>query len=123
MGAEDLSPNRLEKAKDYISDMIDIFDGEHVGLVVFTSTPSVKCVLTLDYTYFMRFLLMKVRLEFPNTTYYEKAKYNVDIIMNCLQQYFNEATINFGINAVSIELGSRVLGNSNLTFISKNLKK
>lgn len=52
MGAEDLSPNRLEKAKDYISDMIDIFDGEHVGLVIFTSTPSVKCVLTLDYTYF-----------------------------------------------------------------------
>lgn len=52
MGAEDLSPNRLEKAKDYILDMVDCFDGEHVGLVIFTSKPSVKCVLTLDYTYF-----------------------------------------------------------------------
>ena len=56
MGAEDLSPNRLEKAKDYISDMVDVFDGEHVGLVIFTSTATVKCVLTLDYTYFKQVL-------------------------------------------------------------------
>lgn len=56
MGSEDLSPNRLEKAKDYIIDMVDVFDGEHVGLVIFTSTPSVKCVLTLDYTYFKQVL-------------------------------------------------------------------
>lgn len=56
MGAEDLSPNRLEKAKDYITDIVDALDGEHVGLVVFTSTPSVKCVLTLDYTYFKQVL-------------------------------------------------------------------
>jgi len=56
MGAEDLLPNRLEKAKDYITDIVDELDGEHVGLVVFTSVPSVKCVLTLDYTYFKQVL-------------------------------------------------------------------
>ncbi len=56
MGAEDLYPNRLQKAKEIIRDIISALDGEHVGLVVFTSTPSVKCVLTLDYTYFKRVL-------------------------------------------------------------------
>ncbi|MCP4694429.1 MAG: VWA domain-containing protein [Desulfobacterales bacterium] len=52
MGAEDLYPNRLRKAKEIIRDIVSALDGEHVGLVVFTSTPSVKCILTLDYTYF-----------------------------------------------------------------------
>ncbi len=56
MGAEDLYPNRLQKAREIISDIISALDGEHVGLVVFTSVPSVKCILTLDYTYFKRVL-------------------------------------------------------------------
>jgi Ca-activated chloride channel homolog len=56
MGAEDLYPDRLSKAKLMIKDIIDGLDGEHVGLVVFTSVPSVKCVLTLDYTYFKKVL-------------------------------------------------------------------
>ena len=56
MGAEDLYPNRLEKAKDMIRDTVDAFESEHVGLVVFTSVPSVKCVLTLDYAYFKQAL-------------------------------------------------------------------
>ncbi len=56
MSAEDLYPNRLEKAKDYILDLVDKLKGEHIGLVVFTSAPSVKCVLTLDYTYFRQVL-------------------------------------------------------------------
>lgn len=56
MGAEDLTPNRLEKAKDFIIDIVEVLKGEHVGLVVFTSVPSVKCVLTLDYTYFKQVL-------------------------------------------------------------------
>lgn len=56
MGAEDLYPNRLEKAKLMIRDIISVLDGEHIGLIVFTSVPSVKCVLTLDYTYFKQVL-------------------------------------------------------------------
>lgn len=56
MASEDLTPNRLEKAKDYINDIVDVLNGEHIGLVVFTSIPSVKCVLTLDYTYFKQVL-------------------------------------------------------------------
>lgn len=56
MSAPDLYPDRLEKAKYLIRDIIACLDGEHVGLVVFTSVPSVKCVLTLDYTYFKQVL-------------------------------------------------------------------
>lgn len=56
MAAPDLYPDRLEKAKDLIRDIISCLEGEHVGLVVFTSVPSVKCVLTLDYTYFKQIL-------------------------------------------------------------------
>ena len=52
MGVEDLYPNRLQKAKDMISDMLTVMKSEHVALVIFTSVPSVKCVLTLDHTYF-----------------------------------------------------------------------
>jgi hypothetical protein len=62
MGAEDLYPNRLAKAKEIINDVIATLDGEHIGLVVFTSIPSVKCVLTLDYTYF-RQILDKVEIN------------------------------------------------------------
>lgn len=56
MGAEDLYPDRLSKAKELIGDILSALDGEHVGLVVFTSVPSVKCILTLDYTYFRKVL-------------------------------------------------------------------
>jgi Ca-activated chloride channel family protein len=56
MGAEDLYPNRLEKAKDMIRDALEGMESEHVGLVIFTSVPSVKCVLTLDYTFFRQAL-------------------------------------------------------------------
>ncbi|MBU0992883.1 MAG: VWA domain-containing protein [Proteobacteria bacterium] len=56
MAAPDLYPNRLEKAKYMIRDILSCLDGEHVALVVFTSVPSVKCILTLDYTYFKQIL-------------------------------------------------------------------
>lgn len=62
MGAMDLYPNRLEKAKFMITDILSALDGEHVALVVFTSVPSVKCILTLDYTYFKK-VLADVRIN------------------------------------------------------------
>jgi len=62
MGAEDLYPDRLSKAKEMIRDILSALDGEHVGLVVFTSVPSVKSILTLDYSYF-RQILDKVQIN------------------------------------------------------------
>jgi Ca-activated chloride channel family protein len=52
MLAEDLKPNRLERAKLAISDCIDILQGDRVALVVFAGNAVVKCPLTLDYGFF-----------------------------------------------------------------------
>ena len=52
MLAEDLAPNRLERAKLAIGDVVDQLRGDRVGLVVFAGTAAVKCPLTLDYGFF-----------------------------------------------------------------------
>ncbi|MBN1163673.1 MAG: VWA domain-containing protein, partial [Candidatus Krumholzibacteriota bacterium] len=52
MVAEDLAPNRLEKAKYSIRDMIARLEGDRVALVVFAGTAVLKCPLTLDYGFF-----------------------------------------------------------------------
>lgn len=52
MLAEDLVPNRLEKAKLAIADCVDRLQGDRVALVAFAGTAAVKCPLTLDYGFF-----------------------------------------------------------------------
>lgn len=52
MLAEDLKPNRLGRAKQIVSDVVDILEGERVALLVFAGSSAVKCPLTLDYNYF-----------------------------------------------------------------------
>ncbi|MFT5467569.1 MAG: Ca-activated chloride channel family protein [Verrucomicrobiales bacterium] len=52
MLAEDLAPNRLERAKLAISDAVGKLAGDRVGLVVFGGTSVVQCPLTLDYGFF-----------------------------------------------------------------------
>jgi Ca-activated chloride channel homolog len=52
MLAEDLVPNRLERAKLAIRDTIDRLQGDRVALVAFAGTSVVKCPLTLDYGFF-----------------------------------------------------------------------
>jgi Ca-activated chloride channel family protein len=56
MLAEDLAPNRLERAKLAIADVIDKLQGDRVGLLVFAGTAAVKCPLTLDYGFFKMML-------------------------------------------------------------------
>lgn len=56
MLAEDLAPNRLERAKLAISDVIGKLRGDRVGLLVFAGTAAVKCPLTLDYGFFTMML-------------------------------------------------------------------
>ena len=62
MLAEDLAPNRLERAKLAIADVIDKLRGDRVGLLVFAGTAAVKCPLTLDYGFF-RMMLDNVSTE------------------------------------------------------------
>jgi Ca-activated chloride channel family protein len=56
MLAEDLAPNRLERAKLAIADVIDKLQGDRVGLLVFAGTAAVKSPLTLDYGFFKMML-------------------------------------------------------------------
>jgi len=52
MLAEDLAPNRLERAKLIILDALDRVQGDRVALVVFAGTAVIKCPLTRDYGFF-----------------------------------------------------------------------
>ena len=50
MLAEDVAPNRFEKAKHEISSFIDKLQGDRVGLIIFSGLAFVQCPLTLDYS-------------------------------------------------------------------------
>ena len=52
MLAEDLAPNRLERAKLAILDTVERLSGDRIALVAFAGTAAVKCPLTLDYGFF-----------------------------------------------------------------------
>lgn len=49
MLAEDIAPNRIDRAKHEISKLIDMLKGDRIGLVVFAGESFVQCPLTLDY--------------------------------------------------------------------------
>jgi Ca-activated chloride channel family protein len=50
MLAEDLPPNRIERAKQSISRMIDRLEGDRIGLVVFAGDAYVQLPITTDYS-------------------------------------------------------------------------
>lgn len=49
MLAGDIKPSRLERAKRKVSDLLQMLDGDRVGLVAFAGTSYLQCPLTLDY--------------------------------------------------------------------------
>ena len=57
MLAQDLQPNRLERAKRAILDCSEGLVGDRVGLVVFAGSASIKCPLTRDYGFFRTVLM------------------------------------------------------------------
>ncbi len=52
MLAEDLAPNRLERAKLAILDALPALQGDRVGVVAFAGEAAVVCPLTRDYGFF-----------------------------------------------------------------------
>jgi Ca-activated chloride channel family protein len=56
MLAQDIRPNRLEKAKLEIASLIDRLQGDRIGLVAFAGEAFVQCPLTLDYAAARMFL-------------------------------------------------------------------
>lgn len=49
MNAEDVAPNRLEKAKGEIRRLIEKSEGDRIGLVAFSGSAVLQCPLTLDH--------------------------------------------------------------------------
>ena len=50
MLAEDIAPNRFDRARQEISKLIDMLQGDRIGLIVFSGVAFVQCPLTLDYS-------------------------------------------------------------------------
>jgi len=49
MLAEDVKPNRMKRAKQYIEDILETIGGDRVGLITYGGQASVTIPLTLDY--------------------------------------------------------------------------
>ncbi|MDP8230325.1 MAG: VWA domain-containing protein [Candidatus Gorgyraea atricola] len=56
MMAQDIKPNRLEKAKLEVASLIDKLKGDRVGILTFSGTSFIQCPLTLDYNAAKMFL-------------------------------------------------------------------
>ena len=52
MLAEDSTPNRLERAKAEVSDLLNFLQHDQVGLIAFAGTATVLCPLTPDHGFF-----------------------------------------------------------------------
>lgn len=62
MLAEDIRPNRLKRAIIAIDDLLNVLEGDRIGLVTFAGNTTVKCPLTHNYA-FMRLVLSEVGTE------------------------------------------------------------
>ena len=49
MLTEDVKPNRLERAKLAVKDLLNLVTGDRLGLIAFAGSAFVQCPLTLDY--------------------------------------------------------------------------
>jgi Ca-activated chloride channel family protein len=68
MKAEDLRPNRLEKAKYEIRRLVDQLAGDRVGLIIFTGEAFLQSPITLDYSALRLFLNIVDTEQMPSTT-------------------------------------------------------
>ena len=53
MLANDVKPNRLERSKFAVKDLIKKLDGDKIGLIAFAGTAFLQCPLTIDYNGFL----------------------------------------------------------------------
>lgn len=56
MLAEDIKPNRLQRAEQELSALIDKLDGDRVGVIAFAGNAQIVCPLTTDYAAAKMFL-------------------------------------------------------------------
>lgn len=53
MLATDVKPNRLERSKFAVKDMVKKLNGDRIGLIAFAGTSFLQCPLTIDYNGFL----------------------------------------------------------------------
>lgn len=53
MTAHDVKPNRLERSKLAIKDLVKKLNGDRIGLIAFSGTAFLQCPLTIDYNGFL----------------------------------------------------------------------
>ncbi|MDD5496302.1 MAG: VWA domain-containing protein [Candidatus Omnitrophica bacterium] len=53
MLAQDIKPNRLERTKFAIKDLLRKLNGDRIGLIAFAGTAFLQCPLTIDYNGFL----------------------------------------------------------------------
>jgi len=68
MKAEDVSPNRLDKAKYEINRLLDRLKGDRVGLIVFTGEAWLQSPMTMDYSALRLYLNIVDTDQMPSTT-------------------------------------------------------
>ena len=62
MLAEDLKPNRLERSKIAIAELLETLKGDRMAIVTFAGNSTVKCPLTQDYA-FVRMALAEITTQ------------------------------------------------------------
>ena len=62
MLAEDIKPNRLERSKIAIRDLLERLKGDRIAIITFAGNSTVKCPLTQDYA-FVRMVLADISTE------------------------------------------------------------
>jgi len=62
MLAEDIKPNRLERSKIAIRDLLETLKGDRIAIVTFAGNSTVKCPLTQDYA-FVRMALVDISTQ------------------------------------------------------------
>lgn len=58
MAAQDITPTRLERAKEKIAQLVRLLPSERIGLIIFSGSAYVFCPLTTDHNAFTLFLEM-----------------------------------------------------------------
>ena len=85
MMAEDIKPNRLERAKLAISDVIERLDGDRIGLVAFSGQAFLQCPITLDYDAF------KMSLDALDTNIIQRGGTNIAAAIDEAQSAFSSS--------------------------------
>ena len=89
MLATDVKPNRLERSKFAVKDLVKKLNGDRIGLVAFAGTAFLQCPLTIDYNGFLLTLddLSTDTIPRPGTSISSAIKEAIDTFRGPDKQY------------------------------------